>query len=50
MESMLSAIKNSESAIAGWNRDIWMMVVESAEVNRDGSITFVFFGGMKVRV
>ena len=50
MESMLSAIKNSVSALAGWNRDLWMMVVESAEVNRDGSITFVFFGGMKVRV
>lgn len=50
MESILSAIKNSECALAGWSRDLWMMVVESAKVNRDGSITFVFFGGMKVRV
>ena len=50
LESVIETIKNSQSAVIGWNRDLWMMVVESAKIHRDGSITFKFYSGLEVRV
>jgi site-specific DNA recombinase len=48
MNSFLLNLINSEDELAAWNDRIWMLMVESAVVHRDASITFVFYNGSKI--
>ena len=45
MHTFIKNLKESENELADWNERIWMLMVESALVHRDSSITFKFNNG-----
>jgi len=42
MHTFIKNLKESEDELVDWNEKIWMLMVESAVVHRDSSITFKF--------
>lgn len=48
MERFIKNFKKSEDDLTYWNERIWMLMVESATVHRDSSITFKFQSGIKI--
>ena len=49
LTAFISSLENSEDQIQYWNEMIWMLIVESATVHRDSSITFKFYNGLTVK-
>jgi len=45
MKSFIKNLEESEDELNDWNEHIWMLMVESAIVHRDSSITFKFHNG-----
>jgi DNA invertase Pin-like site-specific DNA recombinase len=45
MQTFINNLEESEDELANWNERIWMLMVESAVVHRDSSITFKFRNG-----
>ena len=43
-------LEDSPEKILEWNKETWMLTVESATIHKDRTITFKFYGGQKVRV
>lgn len=50
MNSFIANLINSEDILTFWNDRIWMLMVESAVVHRNGSITFEFYNGKDIEV
>jgi DNA invertase Pin-like site-specific DNA recombinase len=48
MHIFIKNLKESEDELADWNERIWMLMVESAVVHRDSSITFKFKNGTEI--
>ncbi len=49
MQTFINNLKESEDELADWNERIWMLMVESAVVHRDSSITFKFQSGVTIK-
>jgi len=49
MKTFVANLSRSEDKIAEWNESIWMLLVKSAIVHRDKSITFKFNNGEEIR-
>ena len=49
MKTFINNLKKSEDELADWNERIWMLMVESAVVHRDSSITFKFQSGITIK-
>lgn len=49
LTAFISSLENSEDQIQYWNEMVWMLIVESATVHRDSSITFKFYNGLTVK-
>jgi chromosome segregation ATPase len=49
MQTFINNLKESEDKLADWNERIWMLMVESAVVHRDSSITFRFQSGVTIK-
>jgi site-specific DNA recombinase len=49
MKTFLSNLRNIDDKLSDWNEHVWMLMVESAVVHRDTSITFKFHNGMEIR-
>lgn len=50
MKAYLADIRKADNYLPEWSDDVWMMMVESGSVNRDGTITFRFTGGKEIRL
>lgn len=48
IRAFISSLESSETQIQYWNEMVWMLIVESATVHRDSSITFKFYNGLTV--
>jgi len=49
MQTFINNLIESENELADWNERIWMLMVESAIVHRDSSITFKFQSGATIK-
>jgi hypothetical protein len=49
MKSFLANLTQSEDKLDDWNESPWMLMVDSATVHRDSSITFRFNNGKEIR-
>jgi len=49
MQTFITNLKKSENKLEDWNVRIWMLMVESATVHRDSSITFKFRNGVSIK-
>jgi predicted nuclease with TOPRIM domain len=49
MQTFINNLIESEDELADWNERIWMLMVESAVVHRDSSITFKFQSGVTIK-
>ena len=45
MKAYIANLSETEDILAEWNESIWMLLVDSATVHRDKSITFKFNNG-----
>lgn len=50
MRASLEAMKKADDFLEEWSDEVWILMVESATVNRDNTITFTFISGQEVRV
>lgn len=50
MKSFLASLINSKDSINNWDDSIWRIMIESAVVHRDKSITFKFYNGKELRL
>ena len=50
MHACLEVIKASDDFLQEWSDETWVLMVETATVNRDKTITFKFMSGQEVRV
>lgn len=50
LKSFITFIENSEKTIHTWSDELWMIMIESALVHRDSSITFKFHNETEIRV
>lgn len=50
MRVFLKALRKSESDIDKWDERIWMLMVESATVHRDGRLSFKFYNGKELKI
>jgi len=48
MKSFLADINQLDDELVDWNENVWMLMVSSAVVHRDSSITFKFTSGTEV--
>ncbi len=48
MQTFINNLEESEDELADWNERIWMLMVESATVHRDSSITFELQNGQEI--
>lgn len=48
MKSFLSNIKHIDDNLSDWNENVWMLLVKSAVVHRDKSITFKLNNGKEI--
>ena len=49
MKSFISNLKQVEDKLSDWNEQIWMLMVNSAVVHRNTSITFKLNNGKEIR-
>jgi len=49
MKSFLTNLKRVDDRLSEWNEPIWMLLVKSALVHRDDSITFKFINEIEIR-
>jgi len=49
MKTFITNLKKLENKLNNWNERIWMLMVESATVHRDLSITFKFRNGISIK-
>jgi hypothetical protein len=49
MKSFLTNLNQLDNELVDWNENIWMLMIESAVVHRDSSITFKFHNGNEIR-
>jgi site-specific DNA recombinase len=49
MKTFVANLSRSEDKITAWNESIWMLLVKSAIVHRDKSITFKFNNGKEIK-
>ena len=49
MKTFVANLSRSEDKITAWNESIWMLLVKSAIVHRDKSITFKLNNGKEIR-
>lgn len=49
MKSFLTNLDQIGDALVDWNEHVWMLMIESAVVHRDSSITFRFHNGKEIR-
>ena len=49
LNAFIEKIKATSECITEWDQEIWNFMLESAIVNRDGSITFKFKNGTEFR-
>ena len=50
MRAYLEAMKQADDYLEVWSEEAWILMVETATVNRDKTITFKFVNGKEVRV
>ena len=50
MQAYLEAMKQADDYLEEWSVETWILMVETATVNRDKTITFKFVNGKEVRV
>src|SRR5574344_1343930 len=50
MKAYLEEIKKADNYLHEWSIDLWMLMVDSAIVNRDKTITFKFTSGTEVTI
>lgn len=50
MRAYLEAMKQADDYLEIWSEEAWILMVETATVNRDKTITFKFVNGKEVRV
>jgi DNA invertase Pin-like site-specific DNA recombinase len=50
MKSFIANLNQSEDTLSEWNERVWMLLVESAIVHRDSSITFKYQNGEEYRI
>lgn len=50
MRAYLEAMKQADDFLEEWSDEVWILMVETATVNRDKTITFKFVNGKEVRV
>jgi len=50
MRASLETMKKADDYLEEWSDEMWILLVESATVNRDNTITFTFINGQEVRV
>lgn len=50
MRAYLEAMKQADDFLEEWSDEVWILMVETATVNRDKTITFRFVNGKEVRV
>jgi hypothetical protein len=48
MRTYLNNLSQPEDELDQWNESIWMLMVESAVVHRDSSITFKLQNGQEI--
>lgn len=49
MRANLEAMKQADDYIKEWSEDAWILMVETAMVNRDKTITFKFVNGKEIQ-
>ena len=50
MRAYLEAMKQADDYLEEWSEDAWILMVETATVNRDKTITFKFVNGKEIQV
>ena len=50
MRAYLEAMKQADDYIEEWSEDAWILMVETATVNRNKTITFKFVNGKEIQV
>lgn len=50
MARFVDQLGKSDSLMLGWSDEAWLLMVERAVVERDGSITFEFCNGSKIKI
>ena len=50
MRAYLEAMKQANDYLEGWSEEAWILMVETATVNRDKTITFKFVNGKEIQV
>ena len=50
MQAYLEAMKKADDYIEKWSDEMWILMVETAMVHRDKTITFRFVNGREIRV
>lgn len=50
MKVFITSLSESEDQLSDWNERIWMLLIESATVHRDSSITFKFHNGINFNI
>lgn len=50
MRAYLEAMKQADDFLEKWSDEVWLLMVETATVNRDKSISFRFVNGQTIRV
>ena len=49
LKSFISNLKQVDDKLSEWNEPVWMLLVKSAVVHRDTSITFKLNNGKEIR-
>lgn len=49
MKSFLANLNQIDDELVDWNENVWMLMIESAVVHKDSSITFKFHNGNEIR-
>lgn len=49
-KAFISSLKRIDDKLTEWNEQIWMLLVKSAVVHRDTSITFKLSNGKEIRI
>lgn len=48
MKSFVSSLNEADNHLNDWNANIWMLLIDSAVIHRDSSITFKFHNGNEI--
>ena len=50
MRAYLEAMKQADDYLEEWSEDVWILMVETATVNRNKTITFKFVNDKEIQV